>query len=614
MVYITIEDIIPPTITCPDDIELTTMINTCWMQAWYPAPIVSDNCGNAGITVTYSAPPGSIFPIGDSTVWMYVTDASGNVDSCSFVVTVIDPQPPVFNVCPIPMVVNNAPGLCEQEVSWIQPTVFDNCDFNLTNTAVLPDGTILTNIGNLNNSFPVGTSTVTYIATDLSGGTAICEFTVTVIDVEAPVFEIAPQDTVLYAVATDCSAPYAWADPVVTDNCEVLSVTWEADPANTNSGDYPVGVTTVTYTATDIYGNVSTHVFTITVIDTIAPVIADCPADIVVSNDAGVCGAEVSWTAPTATDNCGIASIETTHSPDDFFGVGSHTVTYTVTDIHGNTSICAFTVTVNDSEAPVFVEVPAQQFICAVDTTDYSIEDEIMAQLLVTDNCEVESVVFVEFDWIVGDNTVVITATDIYGNTSDTTVIITVHPMPVVVVVSDTISACNDETITLAVDDPNADYDYTWFTAWGAALGDGPTYQFAPVRPHHEGTYIVEATNEFGCTSSATVVITVENFCDIVIPEFFSPGDGNGINDFFVIENLEAFPGTELLIFNRWGSQVYSSDDYLNNWDGRSDSRFNVAGDELPEGTYFYILKLGGVVTDATYGKVYQGYVYLKHD
>jgi gliding motility-associated-like protein len=434
-----------------------------------------------------------------------------------------------------------------------------------------------------------------------------------VIDVEAPVFVTAPQDTVLYAVATDCSAPYAWDEPVVTDNCGVDTITWEADPVNTNPGDYPVGVITVTYTATDIHGNVSTHVFTITVIDTIAPVIADCPSDITVNNDAGVCGASVPWTAPTATDNCGIASIETTHSPDDFFGVGSHTVTYTVTDIHGNTSICEFIVTVNDTEAPVFVEVPAQQFICAVDTADYSIEDEIMAQLLVTDNCEVDSVVYAPFTWVVGDNTVVITATDIYGNTSDTTVIITVHPMPVLAVESDTINACNGETITLAVEGPIADYDYTWFTDWGSPVGEGPTYQFTPVRPHHAGTYTVEATNEFGCTSTATVVLTVENFCDIVIPEFFSP-NGDNVNDLFVIENLGAYPGTDVLIFNRWCSQVYSSDDYLNNWDGRSDSRFNVAGDELPEGTYFYILKLGGVETDATYGKVYQGYVYLKRN
>jgi len=60
------------------------------------------------------------------------------------------------------------------------------------------------------------------------------------------------------------------------------------------------------------------------------------------------------------------------------------------------------------------------------------------------------------------------------------------------------------------------------------------------------------------------------------------------------------------------GSQVYQSDDYLNYWDGTSDSRFNVGGDQLPEGTYFYVLTLGGQPNDATFGKVYTGYIYLK--
>ena len=74
-----------------------------------------------------------------------------------------------------------------------------------------------------------------------------------------------------------------------------------------DSGDtFPVGSTTVTYTATDGSGNETQDTFTITVTDNEDPVIADCPADITQDSDAGVCEAVVTWAAPTASDNCSV--------------------------------------------------------------------------------------------------------------------------------------------------------------------------------------------------------------------------------------------------------------------------------------------------------------------
>ena len=65
------------------------------------------------------------------------------------------------------------------------------------------------------------------------------------------------------------------------------------------------------------------------------------------------------------------------------------------------------------------------------------------------------------------------------------------------------------------------------------------------------------------------------------MPNSFTP-NGDGFNDFFVIQGLEAFPNTKLTIFNRWGSEVYSVSSYTNNWDAS----------DAPDGTYFYILEL----------------------
>ncbi len=591
------------------------MINTCWMQVWFDAAVVTDNCNDSDVTVTYSpVPPGNVFPVGFHTITVTATDASGNSTSCQFNITVIDPQPPVINVCPIDITINNATDSCGAFASWIQPTVFDNCGYTLTNwveydpSAGMTDGPVF---NNQNNYFPVGTSIVTYTALDATLASASCSFSVTVIDVQAPTFVTAPQDTTIYAVSDDCSAPYTWVEPFVTDNCEVDSVWFETIPVGYGNGDdFPVGQTTVVYTAIDIHGNSSTHTFIITVIDTTGPVFDNCPDDIVINSLDGECGAIATWEQVTATDNCQVATIVSSSNSGDYFPVGSTTVTITATDIYGNSSICEFTVTVIDAEPPVFESVPEQFFLCAVDTATFSIEDEIMGALIVTDNCGVLSVDYADFDWIVGDNMVIITATDVNGNTADTVVVVTVYPMPTIVLLSDSIDACSGETIILSVENPDPSYQYVWSQTFGGVIGVGPTYQFSPIRPHHEGEYTVTATNEYGCSVSANVVVEVNN-CTIVIPEFFSP-DGDGINDFFVIENLEAYPGTKVLIFNRWGSQVYESGDYLNNWDGTSDSRFNVGSNELPEGTYFYILTLGGYETEGTYGNVYKGYIYLK--
>jgi streptogramin lyase len=110
---------------------------------------------------------------------------------------------------------------------------------------------------------------------------------------------------------------------------------------------FPVGSTTITWTATDAAGNTATCEQTVTVNDTEAPVIT-CPEDITVSNDQGTCDddAVVTWTAPTGADNCFGFVVTSTHEPGDAFPLGTTEVTYTVTDAAGLTAECSFNVTV----------------------------------------------------------------------------------------------------------------------------------------------------------------------------------------------------------------------------------------------------------------------------
>lgn len=96
----------------------------------------------------------------------------------------------------------------------------------------------------------------------------------------------------------------------------------------------------------------------------------------------------------------------------------------------------------------------------------------------------------------------------------------------------------------------------------------------------------------------------VSNPTDFFIPEGFSPNI-DGINDLFVIKGIENYSANKIEIYNRWGQKVFEAKPYTNNWDGKSQSSLNVSGDQLPVGTYFYILDLGNGFS------VYKGTIYL---
>jgi gliding motility-associated-like protein len=91
---------------------------------------------------------------------------------------------------------------------------------------------------------------------------------------------------------------------------------------------------------------------------------------------------------------------------------------------------------------------------------------------------------------------------------------------------------------------------------------------------------------------TARLFIIVNEEVVVVIPDGFSP-NGDGINDEFVILGIEKYPENELYIYNRWGGLVYSAKPYQNNWKGESNTTtLKLVGDEVVDGTYFYILKL----------------------
>ncbi|HSC39762.1 MAG TPA: gliding motility-associated C-terminal domain-containing protein, partial [Chitinophagaceae bacterium] len=94
-------------------------------------------------------------------------------------------------------------------------------------------------------------------------------------------------------------------------------------------------------------------------------------------------------------------------------------------------------------------------------------------------------------------------------------------------------------------------------------------------------TYLLTATSADGCSASDDVVVKILK--NIKVPNAFSP-NGDGINDTWVIQYLDSYPGCTVDVFNRYGQSVYHSTGYTKPWDGR------VNGQPLPIGTYYWII------------------------
>ena len=106
----------------------------------------------------------------------------------------------------------------------------------------------------------------------------------------------------------------------------------------------------------------------------------------------------------------------------------------------------------------------------------------------------------------------------------------------------------------------------------------------AQVFPPQNTTYRLEATSVSGCGTAADDVF-IRVLKKPIVPNSFSP-NGDGVNDRWVIEQLQNYTGANIEVFNRYGQKVFSSRQYSTPWDGR------VNGNPLPAGTYYYVITL----------------------
>lgn len=150
-------------------------------------------------------------------------------------------------------------------------------------------------------------------------------------------------------------------------------------------------------------------------------------------------------------------------------------------------------------------------------------------------------------------------------------------------------TGCIDQTdgfIYASVIGGNGGYEFSWSN--GAVEKD--------IFNLPEGEYTLTVTDFLGCTGEATARVNKSGEGCIEVPSAFSP-NADGINDSWVISNLDLYPDCLLQVFNKWGNLVLDSKGYPENWDG------TVNGSALPSGTYYYIL------TIPSKGEVYKGSV-----
>ncbi len=331
-----VEDNTPPIVSnCPTDVTVQTGANNsnCSQTANWTEPTATDNCGGQ-VTVQKNHSPGDVFPVGTTAVHYTFTDASNNQRTCDFNVVVQDNTPPVLT-CPNNVnAVEDPVGSGSAIVTYAPATATDNCSGIGVIQYSRASGT----------SFPVGTTTVNVSVMDGAGNQSTCSFDVTV----GSVCQInCPGNIIVANKPGQCGANVTWNAPTTTGDCGNLTL-------NHQSGDFfPVGTTTVQVTSQSTGQQCS---FTVTVNDKEAPTIGSCPTNITVQTGMGntTCSKQVSWTEPTATDNCGgVVNVQKNHSPGDIFNVGTTLVTYTFTDAANNQNTCTFNVTVQDNTPPV---------------------------------------------------------------------------------------------------------------------------------------------------------------------------------------------------------------------------------------------------------------------
>jgi len=469
---ITIVDTTPPVVTAPPDTTTEAIGSNTSI------PFTGD--GTAidlvdGALFVLKTGPGSVQPPGVYINTYTATDLSGNTASDTQTNIITDTTPPV--VTPPPDVTVQATGETTP-VDLGTATALDLVD-HLSTPVPTP---------NPAGPFTVGVHTVTWSSTDANGNTGTATQTVTVELGPTPVVTAPPDITV---EATGATTPVNLGTATAVDDADGALT-----PTADNTGPFAVGVHTITWSATDSANNTGTSTQIVTVTDTTAPVVT-APDPLVVE----ATGATTPVTLGTATASDLVdGSLTPSANNTGPFAVGVHTVTWSVTDVAGNTGTATQTVTITDSTAPtvtapVALTVEATGATTPVTLGTATASDLVDGALTPTANPT--------GPFAVGVHTVTWSVTDTAGNTGTATQTVTI---------TDTTKPVVTAPAALTVEATAPNTPVSLGTATATDIVDGALTPTAnPTGPFAVGEHTItwSATDAAGNIGTATQTVTI---------------------------------------------------------------------------------------------------------
>jgi len=576
------------------------LVNTDPEEDTYTQPdnswdaVASDNNGIESLTYalsgatsgTGSSLAGVAFNIGTTVVTFTAVDSSGNMTYCIFNVVVSDNENPEFVFCLTgnDQTVSTDPGEnTHLHVGTAWDAIASDNDGLVSLTYVLSSATIGSGTTLDGVVFNLGNTVVTWTAVDSAGNISLCVYNILVVDNEAPVINCPP--AMEFCSVSEINIGMATA----TDNAHVASIVNDAPPV------FPTGTTVVTWTAFDDQGNSSSCEQIIFVTQ-----ISDANA----GSDEEFCQGTLSYTLSGATANNYSSLLWTVIEGSGSFvdptvlnatfipalsEFGNVTLMLTAQS-NGSCPATSDMVVLKIDPKP---ELMADQHepICSGETISLSAYGADY-YVWVPGNLEGSTVEVTPMQ-----NTVyTIVGASKEGCLDTAQISITVKQSPDVILTADQYSVYIGDEVELTA--TGADFSYTWNI--DGIYGDGGSLTIT-----QDTTVNVVGEALSGCLDADTVVIRILGYPALFIPEGFSP-DGNGIHDRFDIIGIDAYPSNLLKVYNRWGSLVFESNGYHNEWDGNSNSDLLKGTYSLPEGTYYYVLDIFG---DGS--KMYSGPVYI---
>ncbi len=194
--------------------------------------------------------------------------------------------------------------------------------------------------------------------------------------------------------------------------------------------------------------------------------------------------------------------------------------------------------------------------------------------------------------------TLVVTVNGNCANPTKDTIVIKNFIDDLSLAVINTATVCSNSELNLnsIANGGKPNYNFTWFLEPAGSV-ISTSQNLNTTSPGSEGTYTVTVRVIDSCEyiRTTTQIFTVLPPCDVVIPNVMSVNN-DGINDVFIIKNLQYHPNTSVTIYDRWGRKVYENANYQNDW----------RADGLSDGTFFYVI-------DVPDDKKYNSFITIFH-